>query len=295
MNDRSTPAAAVIIPHFEDIVRLSRCLDALMCDAAIEQVEVVVVDNGSVGDVDAVVGAHPHVRLVRESERGAAAARNRGVAETVAPRLFFLDCDCIPESGWIDAGLEALHTADIVGGAIVLFDETPPPRSGAEAFETVFAFHQRDYVERKGFSVSANLLTWRVLFDRIGGFINGVSEDVEWCHRAVAAGGRLVFAPDVRVRHPTRSDYHALRRKWHRTTREAFAGMRKKPFGRLRWAFLAAAVLVSVIIHAPRVIMHSGLRSTKERVRALATLAAIRTERTMWMLGQALMPSEAST
>ena len=88
-----------------------------------------------------------------ETEKGAAVARNRGVAETTAPRLFFIDADCIPAPDWLAVGREVAVRADLIGGRVDVFDETPAPRSGAEAFETVFAFNFRKYIEVQGFSV----------------------------------------------------------------------------------------------------------------------------------------------
>ena len=186
----STPNAAIIIPHHEDVARLARCLAALrpQVEAAGPQVEVVVVDNASRTDLAPARAAWPDIRIVVETAKGAAHARNRGVAETSAPRIFLLDCDCVPAPDWLATALLVAPRADLVGGTVTLFDETTGPRSGAEAFETVFAFDNRGYIERKGFSVTANLLTTREAFERVGGFQAGLSEDLDWCRRAVGAG-----------------------------------------------------------------------------------------------------------
>ena len=87
-----------------------------------------------------------------------------------------------------------------------MFDETPAPRSGAEAFEAVFAFDWRGYIANKGFTVTANMVTCRAVFADVGPFINGVSEDLDWYRRATAKGYRLQAAGDLRVGHPSRSD-----------------------------------------------------------------------------------------
>ena len=213
------PDLAVIIPHHDDLTRLARCLGALMpqVDAG---VEVVVVDNASALSPAAVCAVHPGVRLVIEGARGAAHARNRGLAETHAPLIAFLDCDCVPAADWIRAVRAAAARGDLVGGRIELFDETPPPRNGAQAFEAVFAFDNRTYVERRKFSVTANLVTRRDVAVATGPFVHGLSEDLDWCRRAVAQGFRLVYDDRLRVAHPSRGDWVALRRKWRRLTVE---------------------------------------------------------------------------
>lgn len=287
-----TAGAAVIIPHYNDSARLARCLAALrpQIEAAAGRAELVVVDNGSTGAdaaaLAALRAAEPGLRLVTEPRKGAAEARNRGVAETRAPLLFFLDSDCLPEPDWLATAFASAAAGDIVGGEITLFDETPPPRSGAEAFEAAFAFDNRGYIERKGFSVTANLLTRRDVFAATGPFVHGLSEDLDWCLRARAQGFRLVHAPALRVGHPARADWPALARKWRRLTEESFALRPPGAAERAKWALRALAMPVSVLAHAPRLLRHPAL-SPGEKLAGLATLGRIRLARMGWMLRQA--------
>ncbi len=280
---------AVIIPHFNDASRLRRCLDALAVQD-LTNTEVVVVDNATPGDIGGVVADYPFARLIVEHRKGAANARNRGVAETAAPYLFFLDCDCVPAPDWLASAKASCQGADIVGGAIDVFDETAPPRTAAQAFETVFAFNYRDYILNKGFSVTANLLTRRDVFEAAGPFIDGVSEDAEWCHRAVGKGYALVLDESLRVAHPTRRDWSELRRKWSRINRETFAlELSRGPAAkvRLRWAMRAFAMPFSIAAHVPRILRHPGLHGTRERLLAAGCLVRLRITRMGWMLRQA--------
>ncbi|MCB2124942.1 MAG: glycosyltransferase [Rhodobacteraceae bacterium] len=278
----------VIIPHYNDSARLGRCLDALRAqDRA--GVDVVVVDNGSTEPLDQAKAANPDVRFVTEPGKGAARARNRGVAESRAEAIIFLDADCVPQPDWLAAARRAAGSADIVGGAIDVFDETPPPRSGAEAFETVFAFNYKDYIERKGFSVTANLVTTRTVFEAVGPFTNGLSEDAEWCFRARAMGYRLALDEGMRVAHPTRSNWPALVRKWRRIVREMYALHRQAhpgPTGRLLWFARALAMAASWLPHLPKILFSPRLNGAGERLRGAATLIRLRLVRSWWMLRQ---------
>lgn len=285
-----TSSHAVIIPHFNDSRRLARCLTALIAEDC-SDVEILVVDNASTEPLDAVTAGFPTVRFVTEPLAGAANARNRGVADSTAPNLFFLDADCVPAPGWLAAAKASVGRADLVGGAIDVFDETPPPRSGAEAFETVFAFNYKDYIERKGFSVTANLVTTRAVFETVGPFVHGLSEDAEWCFRARDKGFRLVLAEDMRVAHPTRSDWPALKKKWRRITREMFGlHMAGHPglVGRALWFARAWAVAASGLVHMPKVLTHRRLKDAGERCRGALTLLRLRVLRAGWMMAQAL-------
>ncbi|MFN6951876.1 MAG: glycosyltransferase family 2 protein [Albidovulum sp.] len=279
---------AVIIPHYNDVRRLARCLEALAAQDC-RGFEILVVDNGSTEPLDVVKADNPHVRFVTEPGKGAALARNRGVIESEAAVLAFLDADCVPAPDWLAAVRQAAGTGDIIGGAIDVFDETSPPRSGAEAFETVFAFNYKDYIARKGFSVTANLVTSRGVFEAVGPFVNGLSEDAEWCFRARDRGFRLVLDERMRVGHPTRADWPALTRKWRRIAREMFAlHMQAHPgvTGRLRWALRAVVMALSWLPHLPRILLSPRLNGAGERLRGAATLIRLRLLRSWWMLRQ---------
>lgn len=283
------PRLAVIVPHYNDLARLGTCLAALAPQLAGRgDVEAVVVDNDSPVDVAGLVAGFPGMRLVTEPARGAAAARNRGVAETTAPYLAFLDSDCVPAPDWLATALGLAGTAPVIGGRVDTFDETPPPRSGAEAFETVFAFHQKRYVEEMGFSVTANLLTSRAVFEDVGPLVVGLSEDMDWCRRATARGHALVYADALSVAHPTRQDWPALVRKWRRTTTEMFHLNGTGPAARGRWLIRAGAVLISGPAHLPKVLGSEKLASGTERRRAALMLLRLRGLRGLWMIRQAL-------
>ena len=277
---------AVIIPHFNDAARLRRCLAALMVQD-LTGVEVVVVDNGSAVSLDPLARDYPAIRFIHEPRKGAALARNRGVAETTAPRLFFLDCDCVPAPDWLASAKRVAGQADLVGGAIDVFDETPPPRTGAQAFEAVFAFDYRTYIDKKGFSVTANLLTRRDVFLAVGPLVPGLSEDLDWCHRARAMGYTLICAEAVRVGHPSRGDWPALRRKWLRLTEEGFGVNGSSARARLNWALKGMAMPASILAHAPKVMRSRKLSGFAQRVAALQTLARLRLCRAVWMIRQA--------
>jgi GT2 family glycosyltransferase len=118
--------------------------------------------------------------------------------------------------------------------------------------------------------------------------VPGLAEDMDWCRRATGRGFRLVYDDDLRVAHPTRQDWPALRRKWRRTTDETFLLHGTGAAARLTWALRAGVVLVSGPAHLPRVWRSPALASGLERRRAAGTLLRLRAVRAGWMLGQAL-------
>lgn len=286
--DQATPPQiAIIIPHYNDTTRLERCLSALMKND-ISGCELLVVDNGSTQPLTDIQSKFANIRFIVEPEKGAAAARNRGVRETRAPCLMFIDADCIPQADWVSVGRDIAGHADLIGGRVDVFDETPPPRSGAEAFEAVFAFDFRQYIEVQGFSGTGNLITRRDVFEDVGLFRGGVSEDRDWSFRATAKGYRLIYEDRLRVSHPSRQDWPALRNKWRRITQEMFGQTGGTATARLRWALKGSIMPLSIIVHLPKVIRSTKLASAKERFYAANTLIRLRFLRMIWMLRQAL-------
>lgn len=278
--------ASIIIPHYRDIERLDRCLTGLA--PQVGGLDVVVVDNDSGLDFTAMKAAHPWARFVTEPEKGAAAARNRGVRETAAETLLFIDADCVPAPDWLAQSIRALPKGDIVSGRVDTFDEGSGPRTGAQAFETVFAFRQKDYIEKQGFAVTANLATTRRVFEAVGDFRVGLSEDKDWCQRAVRAGFSLVYVDAMAVSHPTRSDWPALRKKWLRLTEESFALHLADGGSRASWGLRAWAVLLSAAPHSVKVWSSPKLNGVGERARGTMTLFRQRTVRAGWMVRQAV-------
>ena len=282
----TVPRLAIIIPHYNDVTRLLRCLAALQPQLAAD-VELVVVDNASTVSLDPVRERFPDLRLIVETDKGAAPARNRGIKETTAPLLAFIDSDCLPADDWVAMARATAERGDgdLFGGRVDVFDETPPPRSGAEAFEAVFAFNFRDYIERQGFTGAGNLVTRRDVFETAGGFVNGVSEDREWSMRAVSRGYRLLYIDGLIVSHPSRSDWPALRRKWLRLTQETYEldGRGAKA----RWALRALAMPISALVHLPKVLLSPKLSGLGEIWRGAVTLIRLRLLRMVWMLRQA--------
>lgn len=88
------PRVSVVVTAYNVAPFLRQALESALSQTATD-IEVVVVDDGSSDEPDRVAGefADPRLRLVRQDNQGASAARNRGVSETSAPYVAFLDGD----------------------------------------------------------------------------------------------------------------------------------------------------------------------------------------------------------
>jgi GT2 family glycosyltransferase len=275
MTDR--PTVSVIVPHYRDFEHLDICLTSLTAQTyPAELVEVIVGDNASpegLARVREIAAGRAQVVLVEE--RGAGPARNGAAAQAKGEVLAFIDSDCVAEPQWLEEGVRALARYDFVGGQVKVLVDDEAHMTPVEAWERVFAFDCRTYVERKGFSVTANLFCPRRLFDTVGGFRVGVSEDVDWSLRARAHGFRLGYAPNATVGHPARRTWAELIRKWRRLNEEAYGLRAGQPVRRLRWALAGLLMPASALAHTPKVLAHRGL-TLGQRLGALRVLYAIR-------------------
>ena len=274
----AAPEVSVIIPHYAQVEALDGCLASLEAQTLpAERFEIVVVDNNSPGGLDPVRAAvRERARLLVEAAKGAGPARNRGVAEARGRVFAFIDADCIASPRWLEEGLRGLERFDIVGGRVDVSVADENRMSGAEAFERVFAFDFRSYIEDKGFTGSGNLFCRREVFETVGGFRPAVSEDMDWSHRATALGYSLGYHEPAAIAHPGRADWAELTRKWSRLNRESLRLSEGKRYGRLKWLARNWLVPASIAPHAVRVMTSRKLPDMRARLRALATLAGIR-------------------
>ena len=138
--DRMTTTAAatatsvaidVVICTYNRAANLHEALSVLAAQRASSDViwSVLVVDNGSTDSTPDVVEAHrlrrllPGLRRVVENELGLTPARRRGVRETSAPWIAFVDDDNLLDPGWLDAIARAIRRnpeSGGIGGRVVL-------------------------------------------------------------------------------------------------------------------------------------------------------------------------------
>jgi GT2 family glycosyltransferase len=276
---------SVIVPHYDDLERLDICLSALRAQTFDGEFEIVVGDNASPqGAAEVAKVIDGRAKLVIATDRGAGPARNAGVIGAEGSILAFTDSDCVPEPDWLASGVAALERAEIVGGYLYVFPEDPAAVTSIEAFDIVFGFDNESYVRKSGYSVTASLFCQREVFERVGGFRVGVSEDMEWCHRALAAGYTMAYEPGARVAHPARRTWPELLTKWRRLDSEMYGLVPRRPGAQLRWMLRTIALPLSAVVHTPKVLGTNLLHTPSQRAKAIATLYRLR----LWRCGDCL-------
>jgi glycosyltransferase involved in cell wall biosynthesis len=130
MGTRKPPSVTVVLPTFNRAAFLPGAFASLQ-DQTFTDWELVIVDDGSTDStrelVDEYVKSHEHTRYVYQPNRGAYAARNRGVDEATGKYVAFFDSDDL----WLPhhltqcvAALEAHTEIDWVFGACRQIDQS---------------------------------------------------------------------------------------------------------------------------------------------------------------------------
>lgn len=107
MTDGGTrPLVSVVIPCYNQGCYLGDAIRSASAHAV--RVEVIVVDDGSTDHTAAVARSLPNVLLVRQHNRGLAAARNRGLRAASGDFVIFLDADDRLLPGAVDLAARVL-------------------------------------------------------------------------------------------------------------------------------------------------------------------------------------------
>jgi glycosyltransferase involved in cell wall biosynthesis len=278
---------SVIIPHLNQPEALDACLTSVDAQSYGGGVEVIVVDNGSRALPEDVIARHPRARLLSESRPGPGPARNCGVAAARGDILAFIDADCRAHPDWLRNIVSALASSGpgvALGGDVRIWRADATRANAIEAYESVFAYRFKLYIEKHGYSGTGNLAMRRADFDRVGPFAGiEIAEDMDWGKRACAAGVRCRYVPDMVVYHPARGSMEELYAKWDRQIAHYRRMAEGERAWRLRWLFRALVVLASPIAGIVTV-MTSDRVAGLERLRAIAVMCAVRVHRAATML-----------
>jgi glycosyltransferase involved in cell wall biosynthesis len=204
---------SVVIPAWNSAAYISAALSSVLTQAC-HPLEVILVDDGSTDDTVEVARctADDRCRIVHQPHRGAAAARNLGVAGSQGALLAFLDADDEWMPDKLDLQVSTLladSTLDMVFGHYVTIRDGSAAAIASDA--------------RPGYSLGTMLIR-RERFLDVGPLSTKwrVGEFIDWFARADEAGLRHVMLPAVvlarrvhdanltRHHHEARVDYASI-------------------------------------------------------------------------------------
>ena len=283
------PLISVIIPHLNQPNGLEACLASLNSQILERSAfEVIVVDNGSRSLPKAVIERYPGTLLLQELKPGPGLARNRAIEAASGSILAFIDADCRAHPDWLRSALRSLQFSPdrtILGGDVQIWRENRTAITALEAYESVFAYRFKLYIEQHGFSGTGNLVVRRCDFDKVGPFRGiEVAEDIEWGQRARAAGYTFLYVPEMIVFHPARQSLQELFVKWDRHIQHAVNTGSKNAMWKARWILRAFAILISPVFDWTKVVASDRIEGVSARIKAIFVLVAVRVYRAYKMI-----------
>jgi GT2 family glycosyltransferase len=244
---RDRPTVSVIIPFRDQAAMTARCLESLETEPGHEDLDVVLVDNGSVEPETHALRRRfgDQVRVLEHP-----GAFNWSVINNLAARncrsdlLLFMNNDIeARRPGWLGALAELAQRSDVGAvGARLLFPDGVVQHAGVVLGQHGIAGHVFmglppggigyfgwDRVVRPYSAVTgACLMTRRSVFEELGGFdeeLQVAFNDIDYCVRLVDAGMQVLYTPHAElVHHESVSrgmsgffhDYRYFLRKWGR-------------------------------------------------------------------------------
>lgn len=195
----------VIIPSYNSEKTIRNCLDSVQNQKYINSYEIILVDSSTDKTPQIVNRFYPNVKLIHlDKKTDPGRARNIGIEKANGSLIAFIDSDCIANFDWLEKINERHNKGyDIVGGAVI----------NGNSYDDIIAWagyiaEFRDFFpEQPGRTVNhiptCNISYKKSIFKKYG-FFNGnfyPQEDLVYNHNLFLKGEKILFDPDILVRH----------------------------------------------------------------------------------------------
>lgn len=211
---------SVIIPVYNRADEMEALLESLAAQTAPKGTfEVIAVDDGSSEPCGDVCSRYDFVKYFWKENEGRSIARNYGLERAEGDYFIFFDSDCIIPPDYFSTLLDCSPLPDCFGG----------PDSAHESFSTLqkgINFAMTSFLTTggiRGGKVSLEKFTprtfnmgfSRAVYDRVGGFREMFSEDIDMSMRIRREG----FTMELIRRAPV---YHKRRMSWRKFARQVY-------------------------------------------------------------------------
>jgi len=264
---KTSSAATVIIPVYNDSQNLELCLGALAASTS-QDFSVLVVDDGSTESIDPLVASFGYQYLRIEGPGGPARARNRGVQHVNTDLLVFIDADVCVHPDTIDRFVQTFSQHPHVAAVVGSYDSTPAHPGFVSQYRNLLHHytHQQGAGEITTFWTGCGAIRSKVFLE-CGGFDEKryprpMIEDIELGTWLAADGHCIILDPSIQCKHL---------KKW------SFANMVKTDL------FQRGIVWVDLMHRSAKVVQNLNVSRSQRISVALVGVACITSVLGLWL------------
>ncbi|MCI0663000.1 MAG: glycosyltransferase [Acidobacteria bacterium] len=200
------PRLSVIVPVYNQVEELTRCLAALSA-SQYDDFEVIVVDDGSHVPVEPLVVERGFNYLRIAGPGGPARARNRGAEKAQGRYLVFIDADVCVHPDTLTRFAETFTEDETIDAVIGSYDDSPGHPGFISQYKNLFHHyvHQQSNGSIKTFWTGCGAVKREIFFE-FGGFDEKryrrpAIEDIELGTLMSAAGRRIILDGRIKAKH----------------------------------------------------------------------------------------------
>jgi glycosyltransferase involved in cell wall biosynthesis len=215
---------SIIIPLYNRPQEIKELLDTLTLQTY-KQFEVLVIEDGSVNDAEAIVNSFAdqlEVRYFKKPNEGQGFTRNFGFERAKGDYFIIFDSDCLIPANYLEIVSNSLtaNYLDAYGGPdgahpsftptqkAISYSMTSPFTTGGIRGnkKAIGQFHPRSF----------NMGVSRQVWEKVGGFIiTRLGEDIEYSIRIHSMGFKIGLIPDATVYHKRRTNFMQFYKQLH--------------------------------------------------------------------------------
>lgn len=222
---------SLIIPAHNASQTIQACLQACLSQELSPEtsLQIILVDDRSTDNTCALAEAYDVKIIHHTTRRGAAAARNSGLAVAEGEIVLFTDADCVPQKNWVMEMIRPFSNPSIIGCKGIYTTQQPELVARfvqieyEDKYDLLRAQPFIDFIDTYSAGYRSEILKSNKGFDERIQYV----EDQELSFRLAAQGCKMVFQPTAVVSH------HHSHTLWHYCRKKMMIGYWKAQIMRL--------------------------------------------------------------
>lgn len=217
------PQFSVIVPVYNRPTEVEDLL-ASLAEQTYRDFETIIVEDGSTLPCGYICDAYAgrlDLHYYPKSNEGRSIARNYGIERSRGRMLVFFDSDCVIPPDYFEILSQSLaeKPVDCFGGPDAAHESFSPTQKAINfamtSFLTTGGIRGGRHSMEKFVPRSFNMGYTREVYDKVGGFREMFSEDIDMSTRIRQAGFSTALIPDAKVYHKRRVDFAKFWRQVH--------------------------------------------------------------------------------